>query len=120
MVLSKITKFTGKLSHSELLSISAEAKALLVNTVKDNDMVSIVESIAVGTPIITTDVPVNSTYIRKYMLGIVKKQLDENDLWEMVLNSAGYVNNCMHYGYRLFTKRRAEQFVEVSLHMKEE
>ena len=118
--LSEKIKFTGKLSHSELLPILAKAKALLVNTVKDNNMVSIVESIAVGTPIMTTDVPLNSTYIKKYRLGIVKKQWDENDLWEIVLNSEKYVNNCMQYRYRLSTKRRVEQFVEVSLHMKEQ
>lgn len=28
----------------------------------------------VGTPIVTTDVPLNSTYIKEYQLGIAKKQ----------------------------------------------
>lgn len=28
----------------------------------------------VGTPIVTTDVPLNSTYIKDYQLGIAKKQ----------------------------------------------
>lgn len=107
--------FTGKLSHSELLPILAKAKALLVNTIKDNNMISIVESIAVGTPIITTDVPLNSTYIKKFNLGIAKKQWDESDIQEVVLNSEKYVRNCLDYRYRLSTKRKAEQFVELAI-----
>ena len=62
--------FTGKMTHDELLPILSKSKALLVNTVKDNNMISIVEAIAVGTPIVTTDVPLNSTYIKEYQLGI--------------------------------------------------
>lgn len=76
--------FTGKMTHDELLPILSKSKALLVNTVKDNNMISIVEAIAVGTPIVTTDVPLNSTYIKEYQLGIAKKQWDESDLNDVV------------------------------------
>lgn len=106
--------FTGKMSHDELLPILSKAKALLVNTVKDNNMVSIVEAIAVGTPIVTTDVPLNSTYIKKYNLGIAKQEWSEDDLQKIVFNNEKYVKNCMDYRYKLSTKRRVEQFIEVS------
>lgn len=83
--------FTGKMTHDELLPILSKSKALLVNTVKDNNMISIVEAIAVGTPIVTTDVPLNSTYIKDYQLGIAKKQWDESDLNDVVSNSEMYI-----------------------------
>lgn len=44
--------------------------AMLVYTEKDNNMISIVESIAVGTPVLTTTVPYNASYITEYGLGI--------------------------------------------------
>ena len=105
--------FTGKMTHDELLPILSKSKALLVNTVKDNNMISIVEAIAVGTPIVTTDVPLNSTYIKDYQLGIAKKQWDESDLNDVVSNSEMYIENCMKYRYKLSTKQRVEQFLEV-------
>lgn len=105
--------FTGKMTHDELLPILSGAKALLVNTVKDNNMISIVEAIAVGTPIVTTDVPLNSTYIKAYRLGIAKKQWDETDLEAIVSDNRVYVENCMNYRYKLSTKQRVEQFLEV-------
>lgn len=105
--------FTGKMTHDELLPILSKSKALLVNTVKDNNMISIVEAIAVGTPIVTTDVPLNSTYIKEYQLGIAKKQWDESDLNNVVSNSKLYIENCMKYRYKLSTKQRVEQFFEV-------
>lgn len=112
--LSQRVIFMGKMSHDELLPILSKSKALLVNTMKDNNMVSIVESIAVGTPIVTTDVPLNSTYIKKFKLGIAKRQWNENDLQEVVSNNDKYVCNCLDYRSNLSTKRKAEQFIELS------
>lgn len=97
--------FTGKMTHDELLPILSKSKALLVNTVKDNNMISIVEAIAVGTPIVTTDVPLNSTYIKEYRLGIAKKQWNETDLNDVVSNCEEYIENCMKYRYKLSTKQ---------------
>ena len=49
----------------------------------------------VGTPIVTTDVPLNSTYIKDYQLGIAKKQWNKSDLNDVVSNSEMYIENCM-------------------------
>lgn len=106
--------FTGKLSHEELMPILADSKALLINTVKDNSMISIVESIAVGTPVLTTDVPLNSAYIKKYKLGIAKSKWDENDLDEISRNSQMYVKNCMDYRESLSTKSNVDKFISLA------
>lgn len=105
--------YTGRQSHEELLPRLAQARALLVNTIKDNNMVSIVESIAVGTPVVTTDVPLNAAYIREYGLGIAKPEWDEDDLKEIVANGGRYVQNCLHYRERLSTKERVRQLLEI-------
>lgn len=111
--------FTGKLNHSEMIPILKKASALLVNTIKDNSMISIVESIAVGTPIITTDIPLNSRYIKRYELGIVKNQWNEQDLYEIAVNNKKYVDNCIMYRYSLSTERRVDQFIGILLHMED-
>lgn len=109
--------FTGKMNHQELLPILSKSKALLVNTIKDNNMVSIVESISVATPILSTNIPLNSTYINKYKLGIAKKEWDENDLNEIVINNKFYVKNCITYREGLSTKERVKQFINIKNNM---
>lgn len=105
--------FTGKLNHSELIEVLKKSKAMLVYTEKDNNMVSIVESIALATPIITTSVPYNSNYIKSSKLGIVSDNWNEDDLFEISKNKE-YINNCMNYRKYLPTEYKAEQFLNLS------
>ena len=46
-------------------------------------MISIVESIAVGTPVVTTEIPLNASYIKKYKLGIAT-EWDQQDLMKII------------------------------------
>ena len=104
--------FTGKLNHSDLIEILKKSKAMLVYTEKDNNMVSIVESIALATPIITTSVPYNSSYIKANELGIVKDNWNEDDLNKIACDNK-YINNCMNYRKYLPTEYKAEQFISI-------
>ena len=104
--------FTGKLNHSDLIEILKKSKAKLVYTEKDNNMVSIVESIALATPIITTSVPYNSSYIKANELGIVKDDWNEDDLNKIACDNK-YINNCMNYRKYLPTEYKAEQFISI-------
>lgn len=106
--------FTGKLSHEQLIPFLSQAMALLVNTEKDNNMVSIVESIATATPVVTTEVPLNATYIKEKLLGIAKNEWDEGDLREIAVNGQRFINNCLQYRESLSTNKRAEQFIHVA------
>lgn len=102
--------FKGKMKHHELLPYLSTAKALLVNTEKDNNMISIVESIAVGTPIITTTIPLNASYIKANKLGIADNDWNADSLEEIVRNGAEYTKNCMKYRECLSTKNKVKQF----------
>lgn len=112
--MEKNVTFTGKLSHGQLIPLLSQAMALLVNTEKDNNMVSIVESIATATPVVTTEVPLNASYIKKNQLGIAKNEWNERDLREVVVNGQRFISNCLLYRESLSTNRRAEQFVCVA------
>ena len=105
--------FTMKLEHDKAIPILAKSKALLVNTVKDNNMISIIESIAVGTPIVTTDVPLNASYIKEFELGIAKPSWNEEDLHYVVEENEKYVNNCLEYRGKISTDHKVEQFMEL-------
>ncbi len=102
--------FTGRMNHEQLLPVLAGAKAMLVNTVKDNSMISIVEAIAVGTPVITTAVPLNVPYIRSNGLGIVDDNWDVAALQEISVHNAYYVENCLSYRREISTLHCVKQF----------
>lgn len=105
--------FTGRLRHEEMMPILSRAWALLVNTEKDNSMISIVEAIAVGTPVVTTDVPLNAEYIKKSQLGIAKKEWDVDDLRTVVEENERYAGNCIAYRRLLSTDYRVKQFLQI-------
>ena len=102
--------FFGKVSHGELKGYLSKARALLVYTRKDNNMVSIVESIACATPIVTTGVPYNASYIREYGLGIVNDLWGESDL-EKIVSDSQYIENCLEYRKNISTNGKVEEFV---------
>lgn len=105
-------RFLGRLEHDELQRYLSESKAMLVNTAKDNSMLSIVESVASGTPVITTSVPLNATDIRAKGLGIVKDGWGADDLARLDEDLEGYVANCLSYRETLSTDRKVRQFVD--------
>lgn len=105
--------FWGQLSHERLLPIVAAARAMLVSTAKDNNMVSIVESIALGTPVVTTPVPYNASYIRQEELGIVEDDWSADALERIVSENERYVANCLAYREKLSNVVCAERFLKL-------
>lgn len=105
--------FTGKLPHSDLIKILSKAMAMLVYTEKDNNMISVIEAIAVATPVITTSVPYNASYIEKYALGIVDDNWSYKALKE-IKDKKSYMNNCLTYRSQLSTVQKAENFIKIS------
>lgn len=105
--------FCGQLSHEQLIPIVAASKALLVSTKKDNNMVSIVESIASGTPVVTTSVPYNAAYIRRESLGIVDDGWNGNTLAQICADNKRYVENCLAYREKLSNRYHVGQFLGI-------
>ena len=105
--------FTGRLPHNELTDILKKSQAMLVYTRKDNNMVSIVESIACATPIITTSVPYNASYIESENLGIVNDNWNEDDL-NKIASDKSFITNCISYRDTLSTRGKAELFCDIA------
>lgn len=106
-------EFMGQLEHDELQRYLSEAKAMLVNTSKDNSMLSIVESIASATPVITTSVPLNAAEIRSHELGIVKDGWNEDDLAYLDAHLDELVEHCKVYRETLSTDYKVRQFMKL-------
>ena len=85
---------------------------MLVYTQKDNSMISIAESIAVGTPVITTNVPDNAKYVKDYNLGIVSDNWDWQELDKIVADNQRYISNCKEYRVNLDNRHNVGLFIE--------
>ena len=104
--------FFGKMPHAQLKEYLACAMAMLVYTQKDNSMISIAESIAVGTPVITTNVPDNAKYVKDYNLGIVSDNWDWQELDKIVADNQRYISNCKEYRVNLDNRHNVGLFIE--------
>lgn len=107
--------FLGKLSHADMMPYMSKAKALLVNTRKDNSILTIVEALSVCTPIVTNRVPYNATYVDKEGLGIVNDDWNWTDLEKIYEYNDIYVDRCEKYRNNLSTENRVEQFTNIYL-----
>ena len=104
--------FLGFLNQEELNRYVAESYAFLVNTRKDLNMVSIPESIASGTPVITNMVPALAGYIKMNKLGIAKENWDHNSMAEIIENNEVYTANCISFRDKLSTRNTSQEFIE--------
>ena len=105
--------FCGFLSHQDLSRIVGESQASLVRTVKDLNMVSIPETLACATPILTNTTPLLANYIAETGMGIAKPDWNEDDIQTMVANNAEFVDNCIKHHYELSSKYRAELMIKI-------
>lgn len=105
--------FTGFLPHSTMREYTAHAKALLIDTLQDNNMVSIPETLVCGTPVITNSIPTNSHIINRHRLGIVKNNWNEKDLMEIIDNNSFYVKNCIGYRDNLTNVHSAQLLTDI-------
>ncbi|MCM1038857.1 MAG: glycosyltransferase [Ruminococcus sp.] len=104
--------FCGQLPHKDLFPIVAQSMALLVSTVKDNNMVSIAESIAAGTPVVTTSIPYNAVYVEREQLGIVSDDWNAETLEEVWRKNNFYTEKCVAYRKKLSNEYCAKGFID--------
>lgn len=114
--LQKNVYFTGFLSHEQIQKYVGGAKALLIDTLQDNNMVSIPETLACGTPIVTNSIPTNSYVIKDNNLGIVKDQWGVKELKEIINNNSFYVSNCIKYRDKLTNFHSAQMLIDIFNH----
>lgn len=103
----------GMLSHNVLGKFISESCGMLCNSEMDLNMISIGESLSVGTPVLTNTVPYSHEWIKLRKLGIAKDEWDEDDIFSLIQNNDEYVHNALNYGKSLTNDAVAKQFISV-------
>ncbi|MDL2281599.1 glycosyltransferase [Parabacteroides sp. OttesenSCG-928-G06] len=111
--------FCGFLSHDKLYPMVSRSKALLIDTERDLNMVSIPESVVAGTPVLANTQPGSSYYIEQNDLGIIKDDWDEKELKRIVDNNNYYSLNCQNYRNKLSNVSVAGEILNIFNHTHE-
>ena len=87
--------FHGFMRHHEVAPLLRGARAMLVNTAMDLNMVSIPEAIVSGTPVITNTLPATAQFIVEHGLGIARNNWDTTDLVDIINHYDRYHAACV-------------------------
>ena len=105
--------FLGFLNQKQLNNCIKSSCAFLINTLWDNNLLSIPEAIVSGTPVMTNLQPNMAEYVTKHQVGIAKDNWDEYDLVKIIDNNAMYIDNCLKSRDQLSNLYSAGQIVEI-------
>lgn len=105
--------FHGDLPHIKFAPIGRKALAMLIDTAKDLNMVSIPESIANGTPILMNTVPTTAAYVNSEGLGIAKEDWTVDDLKTIIRDNDRFVANCIRVRPTLLNTGCAARLLEL-------
>ncbi|MBE6309979.1 MAG: glycosyltransferase family 4 protein [Bacteroidales bacterium] len=105
--------FRGFLTHQEMAGYLSDSYALLVDTLRDLNMVSIPESIVSGTPVLMNTVPCTAQFVSENGLGIAKENWNEQDIEEMVKNYELFHSNCVKIREQLTNVGCAKKMIDI-------
>lgn len=93
--------FCGFKNRTEVSDILRHATAFLTDSMRELNMVSMMEAVSCGTPVISNTVPYPSDTIKEYNLGIVDDNWDFHSLIYVAEHIAEYTPRCVEYGKKL-------------------
>ncbi len=102
----------GKLAHQELFRYYGESKATLFDSFRENNMLAVMESVLMGTPVITNRVPFNSDDIEVNLLGIAKDGWNAEDIARIIEQNEMCVANCKEYAKQITVDAVARRLIE--------
>lgn len=111
--IADIVDMAGFLSHDKLAPMMAESQAMLIDTLRDLNMVSIPESIVAGTPVITNTVP-STDIVDKEGTGIKRNGWDAEDMWQVVTDPS-FKQNCLRLRDKLSVRQCAATLTDIFL-----
>jgi len=106
--------FHGFLSHEELAAPLRHSLALLVDTSNDLNMLTTVEAITSGTPVVTNTVPSTASFIAANGLGIARDDWDETDLIKVIENYDKMHEACVKAGQELTNVACARKMIAIA------
>lgn len=87
--------FLGRQSHKELAEHLRHARGLLINTLRDLNLLTIAEAIVSGTPVVSNTEPDRMKYVNDNHMGIARDNWDETDLIEVATHYESYHRACV-------------------------
>ncbi len=106
--------FHGFMTQKEFSAIGRRAKAMLVNTKQDLNMVSVPEAIVNGTPLLMNTVPYTAGFVNETGVGIAKNDWGADELEYMVENYERMHNACVEVGKALTENASAPKLVQLA------
>lgn len=111
---ASLVTFTGFIPRVALGQLVASSLAFLVDTNADLNVISIVESIAAGTPVVTNRVPLTAPWIQSRGLGIARNGWDAADLAEVIDNAPRFAARCRATAPSLSTEASAQALITLA------
>ncbi len=102
----------GKLGHQELFRYYSESQASLFDSLRELNMLAIMESVAVGTPVLTNCVPFDSEIVQRRDLGIAREDWKEEDVARIIENNEAYSVRCKEYSTQITVDAVARRLIE--------
>ncbi len=110
-------EWAGFLPHERLAPLMASSQAMLIDTLRDLNMVSIPESIVAGTPVITNTVP-STDIVDKEGTGVKRDGWNADDMWR-VATDPSFAKNCLRMRDILSVRQSAQSLIEIFLQWRE-
>ncbi|MDE7396132.1 MAG: glycosyltransferase [Muribaculum sp.] len=107
-------RFHGRLTQQEWAPMASRAAAMLVDTERDLNMVSIAESVANITPVLTNTVPATASFISNNKLGIAISDWGREELIMMLDRQNELRNNCRAIRNSLTNVGAAESIIKIA------
>ena len=102
----------GKLPHEELFRYYRESKASLFDSLRELNMLALMESVAMSTPVVTNRVPFDSEVVEKEQLGIARDNWDEDDIARVIEENDRLVVNCRRYAQSITVDAVAQRIID--------
>lgn len=102
----------GKLPHEELFRLYRESKASLFDSLRELNMLALMESVAMSTPVVTNRVPFDSELVEKEGLGIARENWDEDDIARIIEQNDFYMANCRNYAPLVTVDSVAQRIID--------
>lgn len=106
--------FRGFLPRKELGKLVASSLAFLVDTLQDLNVISIVESIVAGTPVVTNMIPLTASWINEQHLGIARDDWDATDLATIIDQADNYAASCCRLSPSLTCEAAAAALISLA------
>lgn len=98
--LKDFVKFIGRINREELLNYLNAADIYVSTSYSDGTSLSLLEAMAVGLPVVVTDVPANLEWVRDGHNGFIAKRGDPENVKEAILKLLTNVNLWSVFGER--------------------